>query len=279
MNLNLFLISAAAMVSVASASTNYNVPVDLGTAGDFVILAKAGVTNVPGGAITGDIGVSPIAASAMTGFDLVMDSSNEFSTSTEITGKAFAPDYMSPTGTKLTTAVSDMLTAYNDAAARPVTSGPFQGKGAGAGATYTNLGAGEIGGLTLTPGVYTYTIDVRITSENVIFDGQNDPNSVFIIKTSKNVLQAAGTQVTLTGGAKAENIFWSVAQEVEIGAGAHMKGILLVATAVKFITGSNFVGRVLAATAVTLQQATVTDPTAATSSQPIRRGLRGLQLA
>jgi hypothetical protein len=273
MNMNLFLLSVAAMVSVAGATTAVN----LRTAGDFVILAKAGITNVPGGVITGNIGVSPIAASAMTGFDLIMDSSNEFSTSAEVTGSAYAPNYMSPTGTKLTTAVSDMLTAYNDAAARPVTSGPFEG--AGAGATYTNLGAGEIGGLTLTPGVYTYTIDVRITSENVIFDGQNDPNSVFIIKTSKNVLQAAGTQVTLTGGAKAENIFWSVAQEVEIGAGAHMKGILLVATAVKFITGSNFVGRVLAATAVTLQQATVTDPTAATSSQSTRRGLRGLQLA
>ena len=267
MNLNLFLISAAAMVSVASASTNYNVAVDLGTAEDFVILAKAGVTNVPGGAITGDIGVSPIAASAMTGFDLVMDSSNEFSTSTEITGKAFAPDYMSPTGTKLTTAVSDMLTAYNDAAARPVTSGPFQG--AGPGATYTNLGAGEIGGLTLTPGVYTYDISVGITGDDVTFHGDKD--SVFIIKTSKSVLQAKGTQVKLAGGAQAKNIFWSVAQEVNVGAGAHMKGILLVKTAVKFITGSSFEGRVLSATAVTLQEATIKQPAASSA----RRGLRG----
>ena len=276
MNMNLFLLSVAAMVSVAGATTAVN----LRTAGDFVILAKAGITNVPGGVITGDIGVSPIAASAMTGFDLIMDSSNEFSTSEQVVdGNVYAPNYMSPTGTKLTTAVSDMLTAYNDAAARPVTSGPFQGEGAGAGATYTNLGAGEIGGLTLTPGVYTYTIDVRITGSDVTFDGQNDPSSVFIIKTSKNILQAANTNVILTNGAKAENIFWSVAQEVNIGAGAHMKGILLVATAVKFITGSNFVGRVLAATAVTIQQATITDPTAATSSQPTRRGLRGLQVA
>ncbi|OEU18181.1 hypothetical protein FRACYDRAFT_217733 [Fragilariopsis cylindrus CCMP1102] len=276
MNLNLFLISAAAMVSVASASTALppSPPaVNLGTAEDFVILAKAGVTNVPGGAITGDIGVSPIAASAMTGFDLVMDSSNEFSTSTEITGKAYAPDYMSPTGTKLTTAVSDMLTAYNDAAARPVTGGPFGNSLSGE--TYTNLGAGEIGGLTLTRGVYTYDINVSITSGKVTFHGGAD--DVFIIKTSKSVLQAANTEVVLTGGAQAKNIFWSVAQEVNVGAGAHMEGILLVKTAVKFITGSSFVGRVLSATAVTLQSAAITAP--ATSAPTTRRGLRGLQVA
>ena len=205
MNMNLFLLSVAAMASVASASSP--TAVNLRTAGDFVILAKAGITNVPGGVITGDIGVSPIAASAMTGFDLIMDSSNEFSTSEQVVdGNVYAPNYMSPTGTKLTTAVSDMLTAYNDAAARPVTSGPFQGEGAGAGATYTNLGAGEIGGLTLTPGVYTYTIDVRITGSDVTFNGKNNPSSVFIIKTSKNILQAANTNVILTNGAKAENI-------------------------------------------------------------------------
>ena len=268
MNMNLFLLSVAAMASVASASSP--TAVNLRTAGDFVILAKAGITNVPGGVITGDIGVSPIAASAMTGLDLIMDSSNEFSTSEQVVdGNVYAPNYMSPTGTKLTTAVSDMLTAYNDAAARPVTSGPFQGEGAGAGATYTNLGAGEIGGLTLTPGVYTYDINVGITGDDVTFKGGAD--DVFIIKTSKSVLQAAGTQVKLTGGAQAKNIFWSVAQEVNVGAGAHMKGILLVKTAVKFITGSSFEGRVLSATAVTLQEATIKQPAASSA----RRGLRG----
>ncbi|OEU06879.1 hypothetical protein FRACYDRAFT_229961 [Fragilariopsis cylindrus CCMP1102] len=269
MNLNLFLISAAAMVSVASANNPSPPAVDLGTAEDFVILAKAGVTNVPGGYITGDIGVSPIAASAMTGFNLIMDSSNEFSTSTEASGSFYAPDYMSPTGTKLTTAVSDMLTAYNDAAARPVTGGPFDNSLSGE--TYTNLGAGEIGGLTLTPGVYTYDISVGITGSDVTFDGDGNEDSVFIIKTSKSVLQAAGTEVILQNGAKAENIFWSVAQEVNVGAGAHMKGILLVKTAVKFITGSSFEGRVLSATAVTLQEATIKQPTASSA----RRGLRG----
>merc|ERR1711865_128333 len=172
-----------------------------------------------------------------------------------------------------TTAVSDMLIAYNDAAARSVTGGSFEGEGASAGATYTNLGAGEIGGLTLTPGVYTYDISVGITGSDVTFDGGAD--DVFIIKTSKSVLQAAGTRVILAGGAQAKNIFWSVAQEVNVGAGAHMKGILLVKTAVKFITESSFEGRVLSATAVTLQAATINEPNEPTA----RRGLRGPQVA
>jgi hypothetical protein len=225
-------------------------------------------------AITGDVGVSPIAAGAITGFDLIMDDSNKFSTSAHVTGRLFAPEYFAPTGTKLTTAVSDMLIAYNDAAARPVTSGPFAGNNPGETQTYTNLGKGEIGGLTLTPGVYTYDVDVKITDGNLIFDGNGDADSVFIIRTSKSVLQAAGTEVILAGSAKAENIYWSVAQLVEVGAGAHMKGILLVFTAVKFITGSSFIGRVLSSTAVTIQAATIAEPTTLA-----RRGLRGVQVA
>jgi cytoskeletal protein CcmA (bactofilin family) len=239
MNLNLFLLSVTVMVSAAGGTST----VDLGSASDFVILAKSGITNVVGSAITGDIGVSPIAAGAMTGFGLVMDSSNEFSTSSEVIGKAKAPDYTTPTGPELTAAVNNMETAYNDAAARAT--------------DVSNLKEGAIGGETLGPGVYTFDTDVTISGD-ITFNGTSE--DVFIIQTSKSIIQATSTQVLLTGGALAENIFWSVAQQVIVGADSHLEGIILANTAVRFSTGSSLKGRIFSQTAVTLQKAVITQP-------------------
>ena len=117
-------------------------PVLLGTAADFAILTKAGITTVSS-AITGDIGVSPIAATGMTGFGLALDASKEFSTSPQLTGKAFAPDYVVPTPAKVTVAVGDMQTAYADAAGRALS-----------GAPYLNIALGLISGQNFTAGVY-----------------------------------------------------------------------------------------------------------------------------
>jgi len=91
---------------------------DLGTAATFTILSKAGITNVPTSVITGDIGVSPIAAGAMTGFDLVADGSNALSTSTQVDGRVYAASYAAPTAAMLTVAILDMEAAYDDAASR-----------------------------------------------------------------------------------------------------------------------------------------------------------------
>jgi hypothetical protein len=231
----------------------------LGSADNYVILAKSGIDTVPTSAITGDIAVSPISASAMTGFDLIMDSGNEFSTSTQIVGKAFASDYAAPIPTQLTTAVSDMETAYTDAAGRPNPD-----------AARTNLGAGNLGGVfggattPLTPGVYTFGTDVNI-AETIYFEGSGlgegeGDTDIFIIQMTGNLNQAADVDVTLTNGALAKNIFWQVSGKVEVGAGAHMEGILLVKTAVLFKTGSSLDGRVLAQTACNLQKATITQP-------------------
>jgi hypothetical protein len=240
MKLNLLsLLSAAAMVSAATA---VEVPVELGTAGDYVILAKTGISTVPKSVITGDIAVSPIAAAAITGFDLIMDSEGVFSTASQVTGKVYASDYESPTPVELTTAVSDMETAYTNAADRT-----------NADAARINLGAGLIGGMTLTPGVYTFGSDIKIAGTAVTFDG--DENAVFIIQTTGNVVLEA--DVTLSGGALAKNIFWQVAGQVTVGAGMKMHGVLLVKTAVTFNTGSSLDGRVLAQTACSLQMATI----------------------
>jgi hypothetical protein len=218
--------------------------IDLGTAVNFVILSKTGITNVPDSVITGNIGVSPIAASSMTGFGLIMDSSNEFSRSTEVTGNVYASDYAAPTGDKLTVAVYDMEVAYNDAAGRPTT-----------GPDYINIGAGEIGGLILGPGVYTFDILVHISAGDLTFNGTSE--DLFIIQTSKSVMQAGDINVVLTGGAISENIFWVTAEEYNIAADSHTEGIILAKTAVNFITGSSINGRIFSQTAVNLQKVSV----------------------
>ena len=226
--------------------------VDLGTAGNYAILTKSGISTVLPSVITGDIAVSPIAAAAMTGFDLILDSEGTFSTAEQVTGqgstgaaKAYGADYAGDTPAILTTAVSNMETAFTDAAGR-----------VNADAARINLGAGEIGGQTLTPGIYTFGSNVDINSD-VTFHGSG--TDIFIIQMTGNLMLAEGKKVTLTGGALPENIFWQVAGNVKVRAGATMKGILLVKTDVTFITGSTLNGRVLAQTACVLQKATITD--------------------
>lgn len=234
-------------------------PVELLSAGNYVILAKSGISTVPTSAITGDIAVSPIDASAMTGFGFSMDSGGTFSESSQLTGKAYASDYFTPIPALLTSAVSAMETAYTDAAGRT-----------NANAARINLGGGTLGGVfggataKLSPGVYTFGSDVYI-AETIYFEGsgfgQGEGDSdVFIIQLTGNLLQAGNVQVILTNGALAKNIFWQVAGYVQVGAGAHLKGIVLGKTHVVFLTGSSLDGRVLSQTACNLQKATISEP-------------------
>jgi hypothetical protein len=252
MKLNLFLVLAtlvnAATADVPDLINPPLVPVDLGTAGNYAILTKSGISSVPTSAITGNIAVSPISATAITGFSLTMDSGGKFSTSSQITGKAFAADYAPPTPSELTTAVGDMGIAYTDASQRP-NSDPSR----------TNLGNGDISGEILTPGVYTFDVDIKFSADIRFIGG---PNDVFILQTTGNILQADGTHVILEGGAKAYNIFWQVAGQVTVGVGAVMKGVLLVKTDVLMMTGSSLDGRILAQTACNLQVATITESSA-----------------
>jgi hypothetical protein len=139
-----------------------------------------------------------------------------------------------------------MEIAYTDAASRPNVR-----------ANKSELGGGDISGLTLTHGVYTFTSGISF-SEDIYFKG--GVNDVFILRTTGNLLQAVNTEVILQGGAQAKNIFWQVAGNVYVMAGSHFKSILLVKTDVTFITGSSTEGSILAQTAVNLQMATITQP-------------------
>ncbi len=219
-------------------------PVNLGTAGNYVILSHAGITNDPISDITGDIGVSPIDSTAITGFSLTMDSSNEFATSDQITGKVYAADYSSPTSVNLTTAVSDKGTAYTDAAGRA--------------ADYTELYSGDISGKTLEPGVYKWGTGVSINGDVSLCGTATD---VWIFQISGQLTQAANTNVILTGNAQAENVFWQVSETVSLETGAHFEGIILGWNDITLGTGVSVNGRLFALNEnVTLLQNTITEP-------------------
>jgi Ice-binding-like len=218
-------------------------PVTLGPAGNYVILAKSATSNVPTSAITGNIGLSPAAASFITGFSLSLPAGGAFSTSAQVTGNIYAADYAVPTPVNLTTAIGAMQTAYVDAAGRPTPD-------------HTELAAGNIGGLTLPAGLYKWSNTVTIPADVTLQGGAND---VWIFQIGGGVTQAAATKVVLTGGALAKNIFWVVAQVVDIGTTAHMEGQVLSQTSITLHTGASANGRLLAQTAVTLAGNTVVE--------------------
>jgi uncharacterized protein YjdB len=238
------MITATTTVTVvAKTPTATTDTVNLGTAGDFVILAKTGISTVPNSAITGDIGVSPIDATALTGFSLTIDSTNVFSISDQVTGKAYASNYASPTPSNLTTAISDMEAAYTDAAGRA--------------ADYTELYSGDISGKTLTAGVYKWGTGILINSD-VTLNGSSD--DVWIFQIGEGITQANGTKIILTGGAQAKNIFWQASETVSIGTGSHFEGNIISMTNITLGTNASIVGRLLAQTAVTLDASTVVKP-------------------
>jgi hypothetical protein len=221
-------------------------PVDLGLAGNFVILAKSGISTVPTSAVTGDIGVSPIDHTAITGFSETMDASNAFSISTQVTGKIYAADYTEPTPTNLTTAVSDMEIAYTDAAGR---TSP---------APITELGAGNITTMDLAPGLYKWGTGLAIDAAGVTLTG--GANDVWIFQVAQTLTVANDAIVTLSGGAQAKNIFWQVAGQTTLGTTSDFKGIILDQTAIVLQTGATMHGRALAQTAVTLDATAITAP-------------------
>ncbi len=230
--------SSVTMAAIAAGP----LPVSLGTAGNFVILAKSGISTVPTSVVTGDIGVSPIASGAITGFSLILDSTGIFSTSGQVIGKVYAADYTSPTPSILTIAVSDMLTAYNDAAGRTLPD-------------YIELGAGNISGMTLTPGLYKWSTGLLINSDVTLNGG---PDDVWIFQIAGTLDISAAKHIILSGGALAKNIFWVVAGQTALGTTSVFNGNILDQTSIVVNTGATVNGRLLAQTAVTLDSSTVT---------------------
>ncbi|MEO5658630.1 MAG: ice-binding family protein [Polaromonas sp.] len=213
-------------------------PVNLGSAGNFALLSKTGITDVYASAIVGNVGTSPITGAAL------------LLTCGEVTGNVYVVDAAGPLpcaindATTLTAAVGDMETAYLDAQGRTSPNA-------------TELGAGEIGGLTLAPGLYKWGTDVLISTDVTLSGG---PNDVWIFQVAGKLIQANAKRVTLAGGAQAKNIFWQVADDVSIGTTAHFEGVALGKTLVSVKTGASANSRLFAQTAVTLEMNAITQP-------------------
>ena len=186
----------------------------------------------------GDVGTSPITGAAL------------LLTCGEVVGTIYVVDAAGPLPCAVTAAstlgmaVLDMEYAYDDAAGR-------------VGPDFTELGAGEIGGLTLAPGLYKWGTGLLITTDVTLNGG---PNDVWIFQIAGTLNQANATRITLAGGARSKNIFWAVAGAVTLGTTAHFEGVILGKTMIAVNTGASVNGRLLAQTAVTLQMNAVTQP-------------------
>lgn len=244
MRLRTLAIIPIAIISMLAAGTSSAIaaspeaPVNLASAGDFTILSKTGITDVFKTTVNGNVGTSPI-----TGAALLLSCA-------EVNGIIYTVDAAGPLpcritdATRLTAAVGDMEAAYNDAAGRTLPDA-------------LNLGAGEIGGLTLTPGLYKWTTNLSISKDVTLAGG---PNDVFILQVAGSLTEANAKQVILSGGAQAKNVYWASAGAVAIGTNAHFEGTILSKTMIAMNTNASISGRLLAQTAVTLQMNTITPP-------------------
>jgi len=202
-------------------------PVNLLSTANFVILAGAAVTTTGGGIINGDVGASPIAGSAIG------------VTCAQVNGTIYAVDASGPPcavidPTLLTQAKNDLTTAYNDAAGRTIP-------------TATNPGGGNLGGLSLAPGLYKMTTTTLITGSDLTLAG--GPNDVWIFQCAQDLQLGSGIKVILTGGAQAKNIFWQVGTSAVLGTFSVFNGTILASQAITMMTSSTMNGRALAFTA------------------------------
>jgi hypothetical protein len=222
--------------------------INLGAASRFVVLAGSEITSVPTAQIIGDVGLSPAARSKIG------------LTPAEVTGSIFAADDGGAVAVMLTQAQNDLTTAYNDAAGR-------------------SLGAvdkanADLGGSTLAPGLYKSTGTLNITG-TLTLDAQGDANAIYIFQAASVLTMASTSQIILSGGARARNIFWQVGTSAVIGTGSAFKGIIMADQSISFATGSTLEGRALARIgAVTLDSNHLTIPTGSVAPQfgPTFRG-------
>lgn len=224
---------AAVMLLLPSAASALE-PVDLGAAAPFAILAGAAITTTGGGIIFGDVGASPITGKAIK------------LTTEQVNGTIYAVDATGPAGATIDAGYLDaakgaLTAAYNDAAGRtPIPSGPFLNPGIPG-------NPGNIGGMTLVPGIYKFTSTAYITAGDVTLAG--GPDDVWIFQIASDLQVGTGSKVILTGGALPRNIFWQVGTSAVIETFAVFKGIIMADQSIVMKSSSAMEGKALAFTA------------------------------
>jgi ice-binding like protein/Big-like domain-containing protein len=222
--------------------------VPLGTADHFVVLASGAITNIPRSAITGDVGLTPTAGSGITGFD-------EPLTCPEVIGTVFTVDQngpgcatMDPVG--LNAAQLDAAAAFINAR------NAVRGEPA--------LITTDLAGLTLYPGLYQSDSTLEFASGTLTLDAQGDADAVFILRSANSITTQDTSQVILSKGAKAANVYWTAGSAITLGTTSIMKGTLIAATAITLLTDATLEGRALtqsaSAAAITLESNTITLP-------------------
>jgi hypothetical protein len=121
----------------------------------------------------------------------------------------------------------------------------------------TELGAGDVSGMTLDPGVYKWGTGLLVATDVTLTGSATD---VWLFQIAQDLTISSGVIVHLAGGADPANVFWQVTGLVDIGTGAHLEGSVLTSTSITLATGASVVGRLLAQTAVDLDAATVVAP-------------------
>jgi len=187
--------------------------VALNASGNFAVLAGSAITSTGASNITGDLGLSP--GSSVGGFPPGI-----------LTGTLQVNNPVA------TLAKLDLTAAYNDAAGRTCTD-------------IVTL-SGNIGGLTLTPGLYKTTSSLAISSGDLTFDAKGNSSAIFIIQIASTLTTTSGRQVILKGNAQASNIFWQVGSSATFGSTSVFKGTVMAMQSITFNTGASLDGRALA---------------------------------
>ncbi len=211
-----------------AAAATVQLSVVLASTSDYVVLAGAAITNTGATNITGDLGLSP--GSSVTGFPPGI-----------IVGTKHVDDPAS------LLAKLDLTVAYNNAAGR--TLGPVSV-------------AGNIGGMTLPPGLYKSTSGLAVSSGDLTLDAKGNANAVWIFQMASTLTTTAGRKVILSGGAKAANVYWQVGTSATLGTTSVFKGTIMADQSITLNTGASLEGRAFARIgAVTLNGNTIVRPT------------------
>src|ERR1017187_606978 len=218
---------ALALAGPCQLATAAELPVALGTAGTYAVLAGQTATSTGRSILLGNLGVNP--GSAVTGFPpgVVLGKINLANTASAL-------------------AQLDLTTAYNDAKGR---------------STAPVAVSGNLGGRTLTPGLYKSTSGLAISSGNLTLNAQGNANAVFIFQMASTLTTTSGRKVILTGKAQAANVFWQVGSSATLGATTVFKGNILALTSISLATGATLEGRALAQNgSVTMDDNDITVP-------------------